>query len=301
MWKTLLLAFALVFPIAMAAQLSAAPGETLCTADSIAPNAVPGDLAEGTHTAQLNWSPVGNALWYRMYRGSSSGGPYTLLADCITGTSYLDTVAPSQTLYYVVEAVDSSGASGNSNQAAGLIPLFDNFTLTIGAAGPPPPAAATYVIGDHAMAAAGSCAFLLQVIDPGAGFTPQTVVNWNGSARQTTYIYPRIVRASITATDLANGGTVTLTATTGGVTSTVGTFAVIAGAPTITATQHLGATLVLTGTNFVPRNTVIVWNGLTLQTAWYSPALVQGWLPPGIVIAGTAPVSVNNAGCESDY
>jgi hypothetical protein len=167
---------------------------------------------------------------------------------------------------------------------------------------PPPPAAPVYVIGDHALAAVDSCAFTLQIDSPGGGFTPETVVDWAGAALETTYVYPRIVRAAIPASDLTVPGTFALTATnTGTGTVTLGNFTVVGGAPTITSTWHLGATLVVNGTNYVPRNTVVLWNGSTLQTTWYSPVLVQAWLPPGIFSAGASPsITISNSGCESD-
>jgi hypothetical protein len=129
MWKFLLIAIALLSSVpAWATSGTAALGETLCTTDLLAIGPVHNNLIEGTHTVSLTWTGSTGALWYRMYRGTASGGPYTLIADCISGTSYVDAVLASQTLYYVVTAVNAAGGSGNSNQDTSPIPLFDSLT-----------------------------------------------------------------------------------------------------------------------------------------------------------------------------
>jgi HYDIN/CFA65/VesB family protein/Ig-like domain-containing protein len=78
------------------------------------------------HSATLSWiassSPVSG---YNVYRGTISGGPYTLLnISLVTTTQYNDANAQSgQTYYYVVTAVDSSNReSSYSNEATATIP-----------------------------------------------------------------------------------------------------------------------------------------------------------------------------------
>jgi hypothetical protein len=63
-------------------------------------------------------------------------------------------------------------------------------------------------------AAAGSAGFALGVT--GSGFAPGATVLWNGSARTTTYVSANQVAASITAADVVNAATVTITATNPG-------------------------------------------------------------------------------------
>jgi hypothetical protein len=59
---------------------------------------------------------------YNVLRGTASGGPYTKIGTS-TSTSYTDTtVKAGVTYYYVVEAVNSAGSSGHSNQAEAVIP-----------------------------------------------------------------------------------------------------------------------------------------------------------------------------------
>jgi trimeric autotransporter adhesin len=74
----------------------------------------------------LVWTPVAAPpncpITYNVYGSTVSGftpSPSTLLAKGLTGTSYSNTgLTPSTTYYYVVEAVDSAGASAGSAQAS---------------------------------------------------------------------------------------------------------------------------------------------------------------------------------------
>lgn len=82
-----------------------------------------------THMALLNWtaSISPNISYYNIYRGATSGGPYTKIASTTANsgaTTYQDTsVQAGQTYYYVGTAVDVSGnESGYSNQNTATIP-----------------------------------------------------------------------------------------------------------------------------------------------------------------------------------
>jgi hypothetical protein len=57
---------------------------------------------------QLTWA--GNGLYYCVYRGTSSGGPYTKIVNTVTNTTYTDIfVQNGQTYYYVVTALNILG------------------------------------------------------------------------------------------------------------------------------------------------------------------------------------------------
>ena len=73
----------------------------------------------GNNRIDLSWSAVSGAASYKVFRSTTSGGPYTEIATVAT-TSYANTgLAGGVTYYYVVQAVNSSGcASANSNQAS---------------------------------------------------------------------------------------------------------------------------------------------------------------------------------------
>ena len=79
------------------------------------------------HYVDLSWtaSTSTGVTGYNVYRGTTSGGPYTQLnSSLVAGTTYTDsTVDVGQTYYYVATTVNSSGAqSGYSNQASATVP-----------------------------------------------------------------------------------------------------------------------------------------------------------------------------------
>ncbi len=80
-----------------------------------------------SHTVSLAWtaSVSSNISGYKVYRGTASGGPYTLLTgSLVSGTAYTDTnVTSGQTYYYVVTAVNTGNLeSGNSNVTMASVP-----------------------------------------------------------------------------------------------------------------------------------------------------------------------------------
>jgi hypothetical protein len=79
------------------------------------------------HSATLTWvaSTSANVAGYNIYRGTTSGGPYTLLnATPTSAVTYADfTVQAGQTYYYVVKAVGSDNSlSAASNEASAIVP-----------------------------------------------------------------------------------------------------------------------------------------------------------------------------------
>jgi fibronectin type 3 domain-containing protein len=85
-------------------------------------------VTSGLHTVSLGWTAsTTNGVTYNVYRASTSGGynyAAPLNTSAITGTSFSDcSVALSQTYYYVVRAVDSSGnQSANSTEMSVTTP-----------------------------------------------------------------------------------------------------------------------------------------------------------------------------------
>lgn len=90
-------------------------------------------------------------------------------------------------------------------------------------------------------ATAGGPAFVLTV--HGTGFTPFSVVRWNGSDRPTTYLSGQRLSANIPASDIAAAGTASITVfspgTSGGTTSAKDILIRVFGAPAITSLQTL--------------------------------------------------------------
>jgi hypothetical protein len=85
-----------------------------------------GTVSQG-HTVDLSWnaSTSQNVIGYNVYRGTTSGGPYTKINSVLDpNTAYTDSsVANATTYYYVSTAVNSSNEeSGYSNEAQASIP-----------------------------------------------------------------------------------------------------------------------------------------------------------------------------------
>lgn len=78
------------------------------------------------HSVTLSWTPsTSSVAGYNIYRGTVSGGPYTLMNTSLdTATVYTDsTVQASKTYYYVATSVDSSqNESAFSNQTTATVP-----------------------------------------------------------------------------------------------------------------------------------------------------------------------------------
>ena len=78
----------------------------------------------------LNWTITSSAFasGYVIYRSTTSGGPYTFLANVSgrTTTTYTDTTASglNSTYYYVMQSVFLNWNSTNSLQATGKTPLL---------------------------------------------------------------------------------------------------------------------------------------------------------------------------------
>jgi len=82
--------------------------------------AAPTNLTATAGNAQvaLAWSASTGATSYEIFRSTTKGSGYTLIAS-VTGTSYTNTrLTNGTTYYYVVQAVDAGGPSANSNQAS---------------------------------------------------------------------------------------------------------------------------------------------------------------------------------------
>ena len=78
------------------------------------------------HTVALSWSPSSSSsvVGYNVYRGVTTGGPYSQVTSMNADTTYTDSsVQAGQTYFYVTTAVDSVGKeSAFSNQTQAVIP-----------------------------------------------------------------------------------------------------------------------------------------------------------------------------------
>ncbi len=75
-------------------------------------------IGTGQSTASVSWSAASGATSYKVFRGTTSGGPYTQVGT-VTGTSFSDSGLSCNTSYhYVVRSSNGSCDSGNSAQAS---------------------------------------------------------------------------------------------------------------------------------------------------------------------------------------
>jgi autotransporter-associated beta strand protein len=91
--------------------------------------------AAGNARVTLNWSPVAGAASYNVKRGSTSGGPYTNIANT-TSASYNDNpLSGATTYYYVVSAVNGVNESFDSLEAGVTTPVTVNSDTWLGGTG----------------------------------------------------------------------------------------------------------------------------------------------------------------------
>jgi len=172
--------------------------------------------------------------------------------------------------------------------------------LTVPSSNPP-----TITLLSPSSALAGSGAFTLTV--NGTGFTSSSVVNWNGSARTTSFVSATQLTAQITAADVSATGTAAVTvvnpAAQGG-TSNSANFS-IASSPTITSFSPNSAiagsgtfTLTVNGSGFVSSSKVD-WNGSARATTFVSASQLTAQITAADVSApGTAAVTVVNPAAQ---
>jgi autotransporter-associated beta strand protein len=85
--------------------------------------------------ANLTWNPVAGATHYRVKRSTTSGGPYTTIANNLLAPSHGDTGLTNGTTYfYVVSAFNGSIESANSAQIS-VVPAVPPTTFTTASAG----------------------------------------------------------------------------------------------------------------------------------------------------------------------
>ncbi len=147
---------------------------------------------------------------------------------------------------------------------------------------------------------AGGAAFNLTV--NGTGFVANSVVNFGGNARVTTFVSATQLTAAILASDIAAAGSVNVTVSNpGGGTSNAVSFTVNNPVPTITSISPTSATaggagfnLTVNGTGFVA-NSVVNFGGNARTTTFVSATqLTAAILASDIATAGNVNVTVTN-------
>jgi hypothetical protein len=155
------------------------------------------------------------------------------------------------------------------------------------------------------VAAVGGPAFTLTV--QGNGFVTGSVVNWNGSARPTTFVSATQLLAQIPAGDIASVGSASVTVVSpppGGGLSNVLTFTIspqLNPVPVITDLNPTSAItgddpfiLVVTGSNFVA-GSLVQWNGSARPTTVVSATEVRAQISStDVATAGDVAITVVN-------
>lgn len=95
------------------------------------PPSAPGSVSAsgGANQVSLSWGSVSGATQYRVYRASTSGGPYTLVGTP-SGTSYIDTGLACGTTYYYVIRAFAGCESVNSTQVSATTSACPACTVT---------------------------------------------------------------------------------------------------------------------------------------------------------------------------
>jgi hypothetical protein len=157
-------------------------------------------------------------------------------------------------------------------------------------------------------AKAGGPSFTLVLL--GSHFDATSIVRWNGSPRDTTFISTTELQASISSSDISEAGTASVEvfnpALTGGTSETL-TFRITADeVPTITSLMPSSAragsaaiTLTVLGTNF-NSSSKVYWNDAALVTSLFSASTLEATVPsldlatPGsvrITVVNTSPAT----------
>ena len=239
-----------------------------------------------------------------------AGGPSFTLT--VTGSSFYQ----GTTVYWGNNALPTTFISNTELQAvvdasniatAGTAQVVVVDPPTLGPSTPQP--SATFTINNPvptvtaltpASAIAGGLGFTLTVT--GTNFVPSSTVQWNGSARTTTFISSTSLLATIGAGDIATGGVAHVSVSSpgpGGGSSVPANFSVVG--PTISLLNPSSAVkggtppnLTVTGTNFVPAS-VVQFNGTALTTAFVSSTELQAALTSvDISAVGAASIAVAN-------
>ena len=139
---------------------------------------------------------------------------------------------------------------------------------------------------------------------PGTTFTSDTVVDWNGSPRPTTFVNGTQLTAAITYADIASMGTVNVTVSNSATSSTALPFTITAPtsfptpsisslAPNSTAAGGGAFVLSVVGNNLLPCS-VVQWNGSARTTTFVSTnGLTASISAADIAAVQNIPVTVN--------
>ena len=218
-----------------------------------------------------------------------------LAATCLTGDSVCQTTTNPGALFGVFNV------DGQPNKALFYFKdtsgrVTDSFTVISNVETP----GITTMSPSSVEASTGS--FTLTV--DGVNFGNQTVVRWNGADRSTTTVSPTRLTTTISAADIANPGTATITVSSPGGSSDPTSFNItparvigsISGLSPATAEAGMeGFIINVYGTNFL-NSSIVRWNNTDRPTTFVSPTQLAATILIGdLANAGVAQVTVSNS------
>ncbi|WP_224721618.1 pectinesterase family protein [Paenibacillus vietnamensis] len=80
----------------------------------------------GDASAFISWNAAADASSYRVMRSTTNGGPYTVVADQVTGLSYEDSGLENGTAYYYVVSAHNETSSSANSYSVQVIPYPAN-------------------------------------------------------------------------------------------------------------------------------------------------------------------------------
>ena len=230
-----------------------------------------------------------------LYAGMSSGGVFKSING---GASWIASSSGLTASQVNALAIDpSSPATVYAGTGSGTV-----FKSINGGASWQPTGVATASSLSPSAAQAGGAGFTLTV--NGSNFVTDSIVQWNGSNRPTTFASATQLTASISASDVASAGAAQVTVfnpTPGGGASSALSFTINNPAPSLSTLSPSSVTagsstlkLTITGTSFVT-GSVVQWNGSSRLSAFVgSTQLTASISASDVASAGTAQVTVFN-------
>jgi hypothetical protein len=158
---------------------------------------------------------------------------------------------------------------------------------------------------DPSYAVAGGPGFVLTAI--GTNFESDSIIQWNGNNRTTTFVSNSQLNADILESDIAAEGTANVTVFTPGFgNSNPNVFTITAAAgsapslgvlmPSSIRAGYPGFILAVSGANF-SENSVIQWNGSSRETTFLNNDILQATIPASdMAVPGSASITVSTPG-----
>ncbi len=149
----------------------------------------------------------------------------------------------------------------------------------------------------------------LTLIVNGIGFASSSVVQWNGTALNTTFVSSTQLSAAVPASLIATPATANVTVVSGGVTSNTIPFTIVTG-PTIGSLNpnllqagmapSAEFTIMVNGVGF-SAGALVQWNGTALNTEFINPTTLQATVPASFAFApGVVSVTAVSGGVTSN-